>query len=556
MFQMAEETPTHYIIKHPKGDILKIAKSGLSNDMHEHIKKISTGSSTGEAKEIKGYADGTPDEPVQEPDVISDSEIKGRAGVAPQQAPVVVNVQAPTANPPAAQPAVAQAPAPAPTTDPAEAAATPQPGAPNGSVGQYQQGLRQEAQAQSQLGQEKAGAYGQQATDEAKYNTLLQQSLAEEHQHVAKTVDDFNNQHIDFNRVWKNKQTGDKVLAGIGMLVSGMGSGFSGQPNMAMKVINDEIDRDIAQQKEEGERKRNAFTMYRDMYGDEQRGIQAQRLGMQAVVGARLNQMLSKSMGPMAAAQMLQKSPLVLDMQQKALALAMEKAKFKMMGDLVNQPDQPNQLTTQPQSPGAQPSSPTTPAGYRSASMQESQGQPQSQISLGRTGKVNNRSFTAFQMAGVMPKEDQGEATKEAKAFEEAQTTKGILLNDLMQMTKSVQENRKSANSFSLTEPLGMLHAQKAIHKLPFHIGEALTGEEPWGGEKARSYATAESSALNKINSLLTKRIGGEAMKNIKLQLPDRMDSDEEIQGKIERIMALIDANTATPTLDRYKLIN
>lgn len=59
----------------------------------------------------------------------------------------------------------------------------------------------------------------------------------------------YQNGTIDPNRVWNNASTGNKVIAGIGVLLSGIGSGLSGQPNMAMKVINDTIDRDIEGQK-------------------------------------------------------------------------------------------------------------------------------------------------------------------------------------------------------------------------------------------------------------------------------------------------------------------
>lgn len=42
-FFLEEDTPTHYVVKHPRGDILKIAKNGLSKDMHAHMSRMAKG---------------------------------------------------------------------------------------------------------------------------------------------------------------------------------------------------------------------------------------------------------------------------------------------------------------------------------------------------------------------------------------------------------------------------------------------------------------------------------------------------------------------------------
>lgn len=48
---------------------------------------------------------------------------------------------------------------------------------------------------------------------------------------------------------WNKLSTGDKILASIGIALSGIGSGLTNQPNMAMQMINKYIDDDMEAQK-------------------------------------------------------------------------------------------------------------------------------------------------------------------------------------------------------------------------------------------------------------------------------------------------------------------
>lgn len=52
-----------------------------------------------------------------------------------------------------------------------------------------------------------------------------------------------------FEDYWANKGTGQKVMAGIAIALGGIGATAAGQENMALKVINDAIDRDMQRQK-------------------------------------------------------------------------------------------------------------------------------------------------------------------------------------------------------------------------------------------------------------------------------------------------------------------
>lgn len=48
---------------------------------------------------------------------------------------------------------------------------------------------------------------------------------------------------------WSNKTTSDKIIASLGLLVSAVGAGATSKENMAMKALNDNIERDFQAQK-------------------------------------------------------------------------------------------------------------------------------------------------------------------------------------------------------------------------------------------------------------------------------------------------------------------
>ncbi len=61
---------------------------------------------------------------------------------------------------------------------------------------------------------------------------------------------DIENGKVDPQHYWHEKGAGGRVMASLGLILSGLGSGLGGGPNMAMQVIQKNIDRDIdAQEK-------------------------------------------------------------------------------------------------------------------------------------------------------------------------------------------------------------------------------------------------------------------------------------------------------------------
>jgi hypothetical protein len=71
-------------------------------------------------------------------------------------------------------------------------------------------------------------------------------------------MEEYENAEIDPERYVKNLGLGKSTMAALGMLVSGVGSGLSHQENLAMKMFNQNIERDIAAQAKKLETLHNA----------------------------------------------------------------------------------------------------------------------------------------------------------------------------------------------------------------------------------------------------------------------------------------------------------
>lgn len=85
----------------------------------------------------------------------------------------------------------------------------------------------------------------------------------------AKFLDTLNKQNIDPNRLWNNTSTGNKVLAGIGVLLSGIGSGLGHTENLAIKVIDNAINHDLDAQKNDQSKTMNLWKMNREVLGSD-----------------------------------------------------------------------------------------------------------------------------------------------------------------------------------------------------------------------------------------------------------------------------------------------
>lgn len=205
-------------------------------------------------------------------DQIPQEALAAQAAMAPQDAGL-------------AQKAPASVAAPAAEEPPAQAGAAPTAGVYDSllkGIGQQEAGIKMQAEAQAKeaAAQEKAlAAYGQNLEKSQADFQANMSALTERRMQMQKAIEE---QKIDPGRYLGSLTGGQKILTTIGLLMSGLGAGMSGRENMAMKVIQDNIDRDIrAQEKELGKKEsllsqnmqemgnlRDAYNMTRIMMND------------------------------------------------------------------------------------------------------------------------------------------------------------------------------------------------------------------------------------------------------------------------------------------------
>lgn len=113
-----------------------------------------------------------------------------------------------------------------------------------------------------------------------------QARIDEQNKKIDSAVTEFSSMKVDPKRYWKNMDTGDRILAGIGMFLGSFGSAST---NQAVDVIQKSIDKDIEAQKEEIESKKGVVNAQRGILGDMMQRFSNQRDAKNASRLAYLN---------------------------------------------------------------------------------------------------------------------------------------------------------------------------------------------------------------------------------------------------------------------------
>lgn len=122
--------------------------------------------------------------------------------------------------------------------------------------------------AQAQADQLKAKAAGEAdlAAQQVQMAADHKKALAAQMTTFQRAVDEYGRTSIDPNRYWADASTGQKVLAGIGLLFGAMGAAHDGV-NKSVGIINQAIDRDIDAQKANLAAKGHGVEMRRGILG-------------------------------------------------------------------------------------------------------------------------------------------------------------------------------------------------------------------------------------------------------------------------------------------------
>lgn len=181
--------------------------------------------------------------------------------------------------------------------------------------------ISEKAKAEQGLASGAAGAFGSLADQQAAAQKQYQQNIIDANKAIDDYAAQYKNQKIDPNRVFANASTGDKIIGAIGLLMSGIGSGLTGQPNLALKVIDDAINRDIDAQKNDLGKGQNLLDLQLKKYGNINQAINATQLMMMNQANAKLSQSIENAKSPIIQANM---KAAQAELKAKMLAVSMD----------------------------------------------------------------------------------------------------------------------------------------------------------------------------------------------------------------------------------------
>lgn len=201
-----------------------------------------------------------------------------------------------------------------------------------GDYGQYAEGVKNEAAAQEKQAKAISDVYKTSQDNMAKFNQDFATKYNDLDQENKMLTQKVMSGQLDPNRVWKNTSTGGKIAAGIGMLLSGIGSGLTGQRNMAMDVINNTIDKDIEAQRYDLGKTNTLLSMNLQKYGRLDHAYEITKNQELSMVQAKIAQIAATSQSPIAAAK-AQQALAQLDMQktQSLQNLAFQMKKYQAL---------------------------------------------------------------------------------------------------------------------------------------------------------------------------------------------------------------------------------
>lgn len=107
---------------------------------------------------------------------------------------------------------------------------------------------------------------------------------------------------LDPQRYVHSLSTGQKILSGIALIIGGAGAGASRQPNLAAKMIDDSINRDIDAQKNSQDQSMNLWKMNKEEYGNDLAANLATQNQLLTGTKLQLAQAASNAKGPIAQA--------------------------------------------------------------------------------------------------------------------------------------------------------------------------------------------------------------------------------------------------------------
>lgn len=133
-------------------------------------------------------------------------------------------------------------------------------------------------------------------------------------------MDAYKNGKIDPDRYFNNLGTGGKIRTALGIVLGGLGSGLTGQPNAALEMLNKHIDNDIKAQEADMSKNKNLLSANMDQTRDLRSAREATRIMQRDLMADKLQEAENNSKDPIvrARAQALRNGLMLQNMQASA----------------------------------------------------------------------------------------------------------------------------------------------------------------------------------------------------------------------------------------------
>ncbi len=292
-FSLLKEDSDNYTIGHPKGRSMVVPKRGIS----EKAQKLIAG-----LKREQHLAEGTP-----EGTEVAMANPAGPSAL-DEQASKPLEVEAiPSTAPPPPQaeeelPVPVEAPPLAQDPLPPENPLTRGTADMNSELANAQKIAAQDAKAKAVAGFKEAQALGDYVTQAKEQQDALNSRVNDYKMKDDAFQQKLMSQQVDPNRFMNNLDTGSKMSASLAMILGGIGSGITHQPNMAIEQINRAINSDIQSQMNDESKTMNLWKMNREAMGNDTQATLQTQNQMLGIAKAKAAQAGAMAQGPAAKA--------------------------------------------------------------------------------------------------------------------------------------------------------------------------------------------------------------------------------------------------------------
>ncbi len=239
-------------LQHPDGHEIKISIANLNPGLRKKLESLPLHQAKGSKKPIEPLDDDSPAEVVDEPDSIVAGEEKAIEDKSVAPTPQPSAPPTPAAEPMAQQPQ----PAPAPTAPPPAGQPMPAPMASQAPM--VEAPSQPQPSVQAPMQEQPAQAL------EEPIEKTPEQIAADRNQQDMAFANDVQAGHIKpktYADLYHNKSTLGKISSIFGMILSGIGSGLTGQPNAAMEIMNKQIQNDLEAQEKDQTNRQNMMKL-------------------------------------------------------------------------------------------------------------------------------------------------------------------------------------------------------------------------------------------------------------------------------------------------------